>query len=83
MCIRDRDYSISFEKDSWNQVPGFESPRWIYLRDYHKENYECAAEQFRLKGTKVTLEEVMRRTCRFRHICSWVFRLQLFLRKYP
>lgn len=52
-----QDYSISFEKDSWNQVPGFESPRWIYLRDYHKENYECAAEQFRLKGTKVTLEE--------------------------
>ncbi len=51
------DYSISFEKDFFNETVGYESMRWIYLRDYHKENYECSKEQFRLKGTNITLEE--------------------------
>lgn len=51
------DYSISFVKDAWNEVSGYQSPRWIYLRDYHKKNYELSEEMFRLKGTAVTLNE--------------------------
>ncbi len=52
------DYSISFEKDYLNGTSGYDSLRWLYLRDYHKENYQCSKEQFRLKGTKVTLDDV-------------------------
>ncbi len=33
------------------------SPRWLYLRDYHKENYVYGDGVLRLRGTSVTLEE--------------------------
>ena len=33
------------------------SPRWCYLRDYHKENYQFEKGIMKLKGTKVTLEK--------------------------
>lgn len=36
---------------------GFENLRWIYLRDYHKENYRGEKGVFRLRGTEVTLNE--------------------------
>lgn len=32
-------------------------PRWCYLRDYHKENYEYENDVLKLRGTAITLEE--------------------------
>lgn len=32
-------------------------PRWCYLRDYHKENYEYENGVLKLRGTALTLEE--------------------------
>lgn len=32
-------------------------PRWCYLRDYHKDNYQYENGMLRLRGTAITLEE--------------------------
>lgn len=44
-------YDVSFD------TMDLSSPRWCYLRDYHKENYRFENGVMKLTGTKVTLEE--------------------------
>ena len=44
-------YDVSFD------TMDLSSPRWCYLRDYHKENYQFEKGIMKLKGTKVTLEK--------------------------
>lgn len=44
-------YGASFE------TLGADHPRWCYLRDYHRENYEFIKEGLRLRGTEITLNQ--------------------------
>lgn len=44
-------YDVSFQNTD------LQDPRWCYLRDHKKENYEFADGVLRLKGTRITLEE--------------------------
>ena len=44
-------YDVSFE------MMDLSHPRWCYLRDYHRENYEFVNGVLKLKGTAVTLEQ--------------------------
>lgn len=44
-------YNVSFKSAGENDL------RWLYLRDYHKENYEFTQDGLKLRGTKITLNE--------------------------
>lgn len=55
MNLTAREQRTSYDVDLEQMDLGH--PRWRYLRDYHKENYEYADGVMKLRGTAITLEE--------------------------